>query len=77
MKCLGVKCRMMKCLIILNLGYRSDGKWYWNKSNNLCGFGNCWDLDGKNGQYWGALHSNGDSVNDVKSYYLKYPICQM
>ena len=62
--------------MIFNLGYRSDGKWYWNKSNTLCGFGNCWGLDGSNGEYWGALNSNGYDVTNVKSV-LNYPICQM
>ena len=76
MKCCRKKYCKMKWLMIFNLGYRSDGKWYWNKSNTLCGFGNCWGLDGSNGEYWGALNSNGYDVTHVKSV-LNYPICQM
>ena len=60
----------------LNLGFRGEGKWYWNKSNTLCGFGNCWNLAGANNEYTAALHSNGDDVDDVKNSVLNYPICQ-
>ena len=59
----------------LNLGYRADGKWYWNKSNNLCGFGNCWNLAGAGGV--AALHSNGENVGDQGKSVLNYPICQI